>query len=70
MRSIFSCISVLSSTVFAAMADPMVLGVMEDLQCEDTQRIAARLMFVNVEGRWIGMNDEYYAPKDLHPASL
>ena len=52
------------------MGDPMVLGVMEDLQCEDTQRVAARLMFVNVEDRWIAMNDEYYAPRDIHLASL
>ena len=70
MRSIFCRIGILSTTALAAMGDPMVLGVMEDLQCEDTQRVAARLMFVNVEDRWIAMNDEYYAPRDIHLASL
>lgn len=55
---------------FAAISDPMVLGVLEDLQCEDSGRVATRLMFINVEGRWIAMNDEYYAPRDVHLTSL
>ena len=69
-KSILFFFSVLSSMPLAASADPIVLGILEDLQCEETSRVAARLMFVNVEGRWIAMNDEYYAPKGIPLATL
>lgn len=47
-------------------ADSLVLGVLDRPQCDMEAKTSGRLLFVKVGNRWIGLNNEHEAPKNLN----
>jgi hypothetical protein len=53
MKRTICLVVVLLAFSFAAAADPLVLGVLEQPQCKKGQKLSARLLFVKGGNRWI-----------------